>query len=238
MDLESRKLEPIAYLTELTGIMAKDPNYVETGFDERSLTAWGTFADGRVHMVSHNFKPTGTSTPTATIADTGQAQKAAGLAAAKPPELPGERKARLMHSFFTPFDGQAAIAEMSGWLSTHDYALQPGVEGDAHITTLRQIKGDGFFYINTHGGVKHTRHQDTGSPQMSHATTSRSLGSSTPNVSSGVTWSLIRPHPIKAGRSCPDLQVLAVNRLARTATTGAAWLPAAPGGADPRCRSS
>ncbi|MNX26658.1 hypothetical protein D3C86_567310 [compost metagenome] len=166
MDLESRKLEPIAYLTELTGIMAKDPNYVETGFDERSLTAWGTFADGRVHMVSHNFKPTGTSTPTATIADTGQAQKAAGLAAAKPPELPGERKARLMHSFFTPFDGQAAIAEMSGWLSAHDYALQPGVEGDAHITTLRQIKGDGFFYINTHGGVKHTRHQDTGSPQM------------------------------------------------------------------------
>lgn len=165
-DLESRKLEPIAYLTELTAIMAKDPNYAETGFDERSLTAWGTFVDGQVHMVSHNFRPTGTSARSAAIADAGQVQKTAATMAAKPAELPSDRKARLMHSFITPFEGQAAIAEMSGWLSAHDYALQPGVEGDAHIATLRRIKGDGFFYINTHGGVKRTRFQDDNAPQM------------------------------------------------------------------------
>lgn len=165
-ELESRKLEPIAYLTELTAIMAKDPNYAETGIDESSLTAWGTFVDGRVHMVTHNFKPTGTSAPSAETKDPSQNQKTAGMLAAKPPELPSSRKARLMHSFFTPFDGQPAIAEMSGWLRSHDYGLQPGVEGDAHITTLRHIKGDGFFYINTHGGVKRTRYQDDSTPQM------------------------------------------------------------------------
>jgi len=159
--LESRRLAPAAYLAELSAFMAKDPNYAETGVDERSLTVWGTFVDGRLHMVSHNFKP-GVSASSAAMA---QRQKTgAALAAKEETALPASRNARLLHSFFTPFDGQPAIVEMSRWLDKRGYALQPGQEGDAHITTLRQLKGDGFFYINTHGGVKYTRYQDPRSP--------------------------------------------------------------------------
>lgn len=160
VELESQQPDPLARVHAIAAAMAQDPHYAETGVDAASLTAWGVFTDGRVHFVGSAWRP-GPGAAAPASFDT-----RARAAAAKPPERPGSRHARLMHSFYMPFDGQPVIDRMSGWLDDHDYQVRAGTPGDARVTTLRNVQGDGFFYINTHGGVKHTRQGDTSSPLM------------------------------------------------------------------------
>jgi hypothetical protein len=123
--------------------MATLPEYQLTGVDEPFETAYGMFPNGRLHLVANNREADATG--------------AGNVPAARPrplvTELPRSGFARLAQSFgetrFTqePVDDLAAVFKDPG-----GYAIRPGRNGDARLSTLRTISGDGFFYFNTHGG--------------------------------------------------------------------------------------
>lgn len=158
-ELQRQSLSPLAYVQALAARMAQDPNYSSCGHEPDGLCAWGEFSDGRLHLVSHNFKP-GRSGNLAASAPSAPSVRA--LAAE--PVLPASRQARLLHSFGADFDGQDAISTLSPWLRRHGYTPVALTEGDAGLAQLRAVQGDGFFYLNTHGGFKRMVRDDPRSP--------------------------------------------------------------------------
>jgi hypothetical protein len=146
-DLESQELTPLAYVTAVAAYMSAQPIYAMSGVEEGALTAWGLFEDGRMHIVTRSRMPVRESA--AAVARTsGRAQALAARV-----EVPASRHARLMHSFGANFEGQGTVAQLSSMLSKNGYLVRQGAEGDARLTTLRAVQGDGFFYINSHGGA-------------------------------------------------------------------------------------
>ena len=133
----------LGFAQAMAAHMASDPAYIDAGFSEESLSAWGTFADGRAHIVTRNYVPT--KTTAAAVAEP--------TIAALAKELPAAAKARLLHTFGAGFDGQQVVTDISCWLRTAGYQPANGSEGDGSLSVLRAVKGDGFFYINTHGGT-------------------------------------------------------------------------------------
>jgi hypothetical protein len=127
--------------------LATLPAYVSTGLDTETATAWGHFTDGRLHLVSFNYAPQRRAQPTA--APAGGTRRA--LAAA--PELPRAEFARVMQAFGPPFDGQDVVDDLGQWLQVGGYSLRPTAVGDARVSSLRQVQGDGFLYLNSHGGA-------------------------------------------------------------------------------------
>lgn len=73
-------------------------------------------------------------------------------------ELPESKKARILHSFGSDFEQvQAPVDDLAGWLEDAGYEIDRGKEGDASVEVLRNVSGDGVFYLNTHGGTGETR---------------------------------------------------------------------------------
>jgi hypothetical protein len=145
----SQRLQQLA--TKMRGLAA----YAEAGVDEDTECAWGVFHDGRVHIVAHNFEPARTAAP----------QQAAALrrTLAAVTDMPAAPTAHVMHSFGAGFDGQATVDEVTVSLTRRGWKVAATAEGDAHLTTLRTIRGDGFLYINTHGGWSgHTLYNQSG----------------------------------------------------------------------------
>lgn len=126
--------------------MAKQKAYVRTGIAPGALNAWGVFADGTVHIVAHNFSPDG-GQPVPN-ADAIQSARPASLA-----NLPGARAAQLLHSFGAGFDGQKHVTALASMLTGKGYQIVPSREGDASLATLRSVRGNGYFYLQTHGGL-------------------------------------------------------------------------------------
>lgn len=153
--LDAQALTPSAWLQALAAFMQSEPVYAEVGVEEEALTVWGVFTDGRVHLIDRSRRPTPAEPLAAAPEPIAQAARV---------ELPKGRPARLLHSFGANFVGQDVVTRMSGWLSGKGYAVRGGQEGDARLTALRAVRGDGFFYINTHGGVKRIRRGDPTSP--------------------------------------------------------------------------
>ncbi len=73
-------------------------------------------------------------------------------AARKAAELPQATRARLLHSFGPNFEGQGPVDQMRGYLKGKGWTVRAGAEGEAHVGTLKGTIGDGFLYLNTHGG--------------------------------------------------------------------------------------
>lgn len=130
------------YVQALAGYMATLPAYVETGFDLDTTTVWGRMVDGRAHLIIDG-RPVNR--------EMASAPNAHALAATAV-EIPAAQKARLLHAFGEGFEGQATVDAIGGMLTSAGWSKRAGFEGDASLETLRNLSGDGFFYINTHGG--------------------------------------------------------------------------------------
>lgn len=141
---------PLGFVQALAAYMRTLDAYERAGYNEESLCAWGIFRDGRTHIVANNRLPAAPASPTA--------QREHPLASG----LPQARQARLLHTFGTGFDdGQGMVNELTTWLDNAGYQVRSGgQEGDGRLTALRAVKGDGFFYINTHGGWGDALHAD------------------------------------------------------------------------------
>ncbi|MBI4911550.1 MAG: hypothetical protein HY823_02330 [Acidobacteria bacterium] len=133
--------QPAAFLQSVAGVMAGRNEYASTGVTLDGLCAWGLMKDGSLHIVAANrdpWRPPGGIAPTA--------MAAAGGA------ISPSSNARLLHAFGANFEGQAPIDDVAGWLRSAGWTLRAGQEGDARLATLKTVAGDGFFYINCHGG--------------------------------------------------------------------------------------
>ena len=143
-ELDSQGLSPTAYLQSLSSFMAARPEYDTTGVDLETFSVWGRFKDGTFHVVADNRKA---APGTANVV-----QSDAIAHAADKVDLPAVAKARLLHSFGTNFEGQEPIDQMRSYLQGKGWSVRSGAEGEAGVGTLKGISGDGFFYLNTHGG--------------------------------------------------------------------------------------
>lgn len=141
--LRAQGLSRLDYVRAVAAYMATLPDYAATGADEVSLTAYGAFRNGRLHMVTDNREfdaiPQGLARGTRrSLATT---------------ELPGSGWARLMQSFGEMSFTQEPVFDLAAPLENPGgYAIRAGKVGDARLTALRAVSGDGFFYFNTHGG--------------------------------------------------------------------------------------
>jgi len=157
----------------LVAWLAQQPAYTAAGIDSLTSSVWAQFRDGRLLIIANNRDPV-------PVSDSLVAETASGAAATTPlpvvvtaeaTELPAADKVRLLHSFGPGFDQvQAPIADIGRWLEANGYEVAAGLEGDARVETLRNVSGDGLFYLNTHGGKGKTR-----SGQQIYAVQSSSL---------------------------------------------------------------
>ncbi len=107
-------------------------------------SVWARFKDDRYLVVVNNRDPL---PPGAGTLSGGP------VAAGANDKITTSKQARLLHSFGTGFDQQQnPINRMSSMLRDGGYTIAGGTEGDARLSTLRTISGDGFLYFNTHGG--------------------------------------------------------------------------------------
>lgn len=139
-ELSGNGLSPAAFVQAISAYMAGRSEYASTGVDAEMLTAWGRFTDGRAHFVVANRQPA----PAASLVRSVEPRS--------DPEVPSATSARLLHTFGTNFEGQTPIDEMRGALRSRGWNVRSGPEGLAGIEALKATSGDGFFYINTHGG--------------------------------------------------------------------------------------
>lgn len=150
--LQGQDMPVLDRLQALSTFMANRPEYALTGVHEETLSAWGIFTDGRVHIIADNRAPD-PDRPAEPKAVPMTARKTPlAAAAAAMVELPSSENARLLHAFGLNFPGQPTVIAATAWLQGNGYKVRDGVEGDARLSTLRTVSGDGFFYINTHGG--------------------------------------------------------------------------------------
>src|SRR5262249_11208409 len=116
--------------------------------------AWGRFADGSGHVVTANRIPAASA---ASATRTSFVQKSDGG------ELPQSSKARLLQSFGGNFDASvAASTEMYSYLNSKGWSTTSA--SSAEVANLQAVRGDGFFYLNTHGarvGVSDTSEPDS-----------------------------------------------------------------------------
>lgn len=142
--LGGQGLAPLAYVEAVANHLRTLPAYVQVGVDEPTLTAWGVFADGRIHLIANNMRPQ---------------RKAAGAtvshvaAQATPTEVPGAAMARVWQPFGPEFDMADTVSALQDTLRQTGWSIRPGESNRAHIEALREVRGDGYFYINTHGGA-------------------------------------------------------------------------------------
>ena len=142
--LRSAGVSRLDYVRAVAAFMATLPDYAVSGVDEPSLTAYGVFQNGRLHVVANNR--TFDEIP----------QSAAGASRRQvlaTTELPGSGYARLMQSFGQTRLTQEPVYQLAAPLENPGgYVVRAGRTGDARLSTLRTVSGDGYFYFNTHGG--------------------------------------------------------------------------------------
>lgn len=144
----------LAFVQALATYMSTLPEYTATGVDEDTLCAWALFRDGRMQIVAANRNAIAESDSlfAEEPADAGPTATSTLLVKAQA-ELPLDATARVLHSFGASADRQPTVTALKQLLVRGDYTVRDGVQGDARVSTLREVKGDGFFFINTHGGA-------------------------------------------------------------------------------------
>lgn len=127
------------------------PEFESAGANSDDLCAWGRFADGRLLIVGNNRYPDTTPPP-----DFRWTPRPKATFVTTP------SKARLMHAFGPNFSQlQQPIDDMKRYLQKDNLFTITGTpEGKARLSDLRVIAGDGFFYINAHGGKGTTKSGD------------------------------------------------------------------------------
>lgn len=130
-------------LQRVADYMAAHPGYVRSGFSREYGTAWGRLKDGTLNLYIANR----------TGGNAGPAARAVPPLAKNAPGLPDAPKARLLHAFGNYFEAQQPVNDMRRYLASRGWTVAQGADGDADVRTLARTKGDGFFYINAHGGA-------------------------------------------------------------------------------------
>ena len=87
--LSGQGVSGLPLVQAVAAFMATRPEYMATGVDEETLSAWGRFADGVMHVVADNREP---PSPASGVAPGALTVKSGA-------EVPGETTARLLHSF-------------------------------------------------------------------------------------------------------------------------------------------
>lgn len=163
-ELSEGNLSRDAFNQAVAQWLAARAEFEASGIDPSS-SVWARFRDGRLLIIANNRDPEPDSSAAGNVLSalpppTASAAHEARAAAAWSPELPGAAQARLIQTFDADSHfgrgGQAAIQEMAAALTEAGYTVR--AEGnDASVEGLRSIAGDGFFYINTHGGRGESR---------------------------------------------------------------------------------
>lgn len=152
----------------IAAFMKGQPEYVEVGVDPVTQYAWGILQDGRMHIVEASNAPapsTGFSpTKSIPVPPSGQSpvtrssesssnplgELLPGAAGAVDNVLPASSTARLLQSLGPGFAVQDVIDDMAKWLNDAGWNVCP--DNDASLANLRNVKGDGFFFLWAHGG--------------------------------------------------------------------------------------
>ena len=140
-ELRSQGVSSTALVQAMAAYMTTRPEYVASGVDTDTTTAWGWFDDGSVHAFVANREP-GPRSVTAAPPVLPQPRDGA--------EIPARMEALLLHPFGRNFQNQAAIDDMQRYFVAKGWRAQPMAEGNANVETLRNVAGKGFFYINSH----------------------------------------------------------------------------------------
>ena len=144
MELRAQNASPDAFAQAIAAFMASRPEYVASGVDADTQSAWGRFGDGSGHIVSINRTP---GSAGASVAPAQLRPKLDGAA------LPQAFTARLLQSFGAGYDVSAsATSDMASYFKSKDWNVYSGNRAD--IGSLMAVNGDGFFYINTHGATR------------------------------------------------------------------------------------
>ena len=146
-DLATQGLAPLAFVEAVAAHLRSVPAYVEVGVDAATLTAWGVFADGRIHLIANNMTPHRTAPASAAAT----ASRAVALATTT--EVPGAATARVLQTFGPDFDCADTVTALQASLRETGWSIRAGDPHHASIEALREVQGDGYFYINTHGGA-------------------------------------------------------------------------------------
>jgi hypothetical protein len=145
--LSAQGVSRLEWVRGVAAFMATLPAYRATGVDEDSLTAFGILQNGASHFVVNNREANAPST----LPGLQAAEKVAF--ASSGPEIPVSGWARLLQSFTSDRLSGPPVNDIASWLENPGgYAIRGGQDGEASLATLRNVKGDGFLYFNTHGG--------------------------------------------------------------------------------------
>ncbi len=154
-ELSQQGLARAAFNQEMAKWLASRPEFEASGVDEDTSSVWARFRDGRLYIVANNRDP---STVTQQARQSAQLQRPGGAQAKSTAEIPVDRRVRLLHSFGPGFDQvQKPIEDLAQWFKDAGYTVAPTTAGDARVSQLKAVSGDGFFYFNTHGGKGKTR---------------------------------------------------------------------------------
>jgi len=133
---------PLDFAQSIAAFMSTRPEYVASGVDVDTLSAWGRFGDGTGHIVTSNRIPD---------ANAASGLRAQAAAKADGSEFPQSNRARLLQSFGDNFDSSVlASTQMASYFKSKDWTPSSGSTAD--VAALQVVNGDGFFYFNTHGG--------------------------------------------------------------------------------------
>ena len=153
--LGAQGVSKLDYVRGVAAFMATLPEYTLSGVDEVTLTAFGVFADGRLHLVTNNRDAGTLQQP---------AVRTSGRTSLATTELPGSGWARLLQSFGVREWTQQPVYDLA------NHAREPrrlrrsasarwAMRGSPRSAS---VSGDGFVYINTHGGRAFRTRDDTG----------------------------------------------------------------------------
>jgi hypothetical protein len=145
--LRLQGLKGLPYIQGIAAFMSTHPAYSSVDSDPTTLSAWGMFQDGTLHVISDNLeRPAVTPQSLKTLAARAVPAKAGG-------EIPGKTTARLVQVFGPGLNGEAqrVISDMRRFLRSKGWSVRSGADADGFVTTLKEVRGDGFFYLNSHG---------------------------------------------------------------------------------------
>lgn len=129
------------------------PEFEASGISPLS-SVWARFTDGRLFVFMNDI---GISSGSTSFMRPMQHSDIPG-----PREihnLPGNTRVRLLNALgplFTQYGSDETITNLHSWFNSVGYT-DPLGQVDATVNGLRQVHGDGVFYMSTHGGAGQTR---------------------------------------------------------------------------------
>lgn len=109
-------------------------------------SVWGQFSDGKVFIYINNLFPGNSAAPYMFPLARGSPGRGIN-------NLPSNTRVRLLNALGSPFEPAASntIQSLRSWFNSIGYTEPLGAP-DASVDALKQVQGDGVFYMSSHGG--------------------------------------------------------------------------------------